>query len=298
MADVSQIKLPNGSVYDLIDEKSGYITAEYIENKTDYSIPVSRVGEIVVGETAIGTNSTNFPTSKAVVDYVDERVVQEMDAIDVGVTGIKADGRSLSVVDGVVNIPVISSNQSIGLMTQDVLDTFANYIQSSIPTSTSQLNNDSGFITSETDPVFSASAAAGITSTDISNWNAKSDTDEKLKTSSMGNNARGNGRGYSDGRYYYPEPYYYGDAYSRGMRDYGNVYPRELRDYREGRSGNSRRMYMESKEMHEGKEKQMMELEKYMKELSGDMIEMINDATPEEKEILSQKLSTLAEKIK
>ena len=121
-------------------------------------------------------------------------------------------------------------------------------------------------------------------------------------TSMSGNNARGNGRGYSDGRYYYPpyehEPYYYGDAYSRGMRDYGNVYPRELRDYREGRSGNSRRMYMDSKEMHEGKEKQMMELEKYMKELSGDVMEMINDATPEEKEILSQKLSTLAEKIK
>jgi hypothetical protein len=82
------------------------------------------------------------------------------------------------------------------------------------------------------------------------------------------------------------------------MRDYNNVYPRELRDYREGRSGNSRRMYMESKEMHEGKEKQMAELEKYMQELSGDIMEMINDATPEEKQILSQKMSTLAEKIK
>ena len=119
---------------------------------------------------------------------------------------------------------------------------------------------------------------------------------------SNGNNTRSNGRGYLDGRYYYPkmdwEPYYYGDAYSRGMRDYGNVYPRELRDYREGRSGNSRRMYMESKEMHEGKEKQMMELEKYMHELSGDVMEMINDATPEEKQTLSQKLMTLAEKVK
>ena len=119
-----------------------------------------------------------------------------------------------------------------------------------------------------------------------------------MSSSSMGNNARGNGRGYSDGRYYYPEPYYYGDAYSRGMHDYNNVYPREIRDYREGRSGNSRRMYMESKEMHEGKEKQMMELEKYMKELTGDVMEMINDASPEEKEILSQKLNTLAEKIR
>lgn len=62
---------------------SGYITSQYIENKTDYSIPVSRVGEIEVGETVIGTDSTNFPTSKAVVDYVDERVVQEIEAIDV-----------------------------------------------------------------------------------------------------------------------------------------------------------------------------------------------------------------------
>jgi len=159
MADVSQIKLPNGSVYDLIDEKSGYITAEYIENKTDYSIPVSRVGEIVVGETAIGTDSTNFPTSKAVVDYVDERVVQEMDAIDVGVTGIKANGTSLSVVDGIVNIPAIGPNQSVGLMTDQWMQLIWNSLDS-IPTSTSQLTNDSGFITSETDPTVPAWAKA------------------------------------------------------------------------------------------------------------------------------------------
>jgi hypothetical protein len=46
-----------------------------------------------------------------------------------------------------------------------------------IPTKTSQLTNDSGFLTSytETDPVYSASPAAGITSTDITNWNNKSD---------------------------------------------------------------------------------------------------------------------------
>ena len=50
--------------------------------------------------------------------------------------------------------------------------------------------------------------------------------------------------------------------------------------------------------MHQDKEKQMMELDKYMKELSGDVMEMISDSTPEEKQILSQKLTTLAEKIK
>lgn len=44
-----------------------------------------------------------------------------------------------------------------------------------IPTKTSQLDNDSGFLTSESDPVFSASAAATITSQDITDWNNKSD---------------------------------------------------------------------------------------------------------------------------
>lgn len=44
-----------------------------------------------------------------------------------------------------------------------------------IPTKTSDLTNDSGFITgyTETDPVFTASAAHGITSSDITNWNGK-----------------------------------------------------------------------------------------------------------------------------
>lgn len=48
---------------------------------------------------------------------------------------------------------------------------------SSVPEKTSDLINDSGFLTSftETDPIFNASVAHGITSTDITNWNNKSD---------------------------------------------------------------------------------------------------------------------------
>ena len=48
-------------------------------------------------------------------------------------------------------------------------------LSSDIPTALSQLDNDTSFIDTETDPVFSASASAGITSTDITNWNNKSD---------------------------------------------------------------------------------------------------------------------------
>lgn len=74
-------------------------------------------------------------------------------------------------------------------------------------------------------------------------------------------------------------------------------YPSEFRDVREGRSPISRKMYMESKEMHKGTPQQMKELEKYIQELSQDIVEMIKDATPEEKVMLQQKLSTLATKI-
>ena len=46
-----------------------------------------------------------------------------------------------------------------------------------------------------------------------------------------------------------------------------------MRDAREGRSGRSRKSYIESKEMHQDKEMQMKELEKYMQELTHDITE-------------------------
>ena len=60
----------------------------------------------------------------------------------------------------------------------------------------------------------------------------------------------------------------------------------------------TRRSYMESKEMHKGKEVEMQELEKYMQELSTDITDMIKEASPEEKQMLQQKLTLLASKVK
>lgn len=98
-------------------------------------------------------------------------------------------------------------------------------------------------------------------------------------STSGGNDARGGGtRGFHDEELY--------------------SYPMEIRDYREGKSPMSRRSYMESKEMHHEKSKQIQELNKYMHELTNDIMEMIQEASPEEKTILSQKLTTLAEKVK
>ena len=70
-----------------------------------------------------------------------------------------------------------------------------------------------------------------------------------------------------------------------------------MHDPREGRSRKSRKMYMESKELHKDSATQMKELEKYMQDLSADIMEMIEKASPEEKEVLHQKISTLASKM-
>lgn len=88
---------------------------------------------------------------------------------------------------------------------------------------------------------------------------------------------------------------------SGGNRYYGGN-ESGSRDIREGRAGQSRRSYMETKEMHKGntpeeKQRKMKELEKYMSELSGDVTEMIEGASQEEKTMLKSKLQTLAQKI-
>ena len=96
------------------------------------------------------------------------------------------------------------------------------------------------------------------------------------------------------GRMYYTET---------GMRENtGNPSRTGMRDGREGRSGMSRRSYMQTKEMHpdnsqESKQAKMKELEKYMSDLGVDMAEMIKDMTPEERTLAKTKLTTLVQKM-
>lgn len=92
-----------------------------------------------------------------------------------------------------------------------------------------------------------------------------------------------------------------GVSSSSGMSS-GSMGSQGARDMREGRSGQSRRGYMESKEMHKGnsaedKQQKMKELEHYMKDLSEDVTEMISEMSPEEKSLMKQKMQVLMQKI-
>lgn len=64
-----------------------------------------------------------------------------------------------------------------------------------------------------------------------------------------------------------------------------------------GHSPIKRKSYIESKERHMDQALQMRELEDYAQELTSDLMEMIQDATPEEKQLLQRKIATLATKI-
>ena len=110
------------------------------------------------------------------------------------------------------------------------------------------------------------------------------------------------------GRMYYPM-YADGSSGSMSSGSSGNgsgrsyysedriPYDMVMRDRREGQSPMSRRRYMEAKEMKHDKNTQLQELERYMKELSDDVVEMIEDASPEEKKYLANRISSLAQKV-
>lgn len=111
---------------------------------------------------------------------------------------------------------------------------------------------------------------------------------------------------------YYTEPTYYRDIDRNDGRMYytpgnmgrsnsGNNNSNQnynmMRDSREGRSPQSRKMYMEGQEMHNDSKKQMLSLETYMHELTDDILEMVKKATPDEKQMLKNKMNILVQQI-
>ena len=99
------------------------------------------------------------------------------------------------------------------------------------------------------------------------------------------------GMGNQGSRYYHEGMVRYPESVDHVYRDGA------MRDPHEGKSGERRKMYMQHKGTND-KSLQMKELEAYMQELSQDITEMIQDASPEEKQMLQGKISMLATKIK
>lgn len=134
----------------------------------------------------------------------------------------------------------------------------------------------------------------------------------RYKSGRFAPKGRGTRRGYEETPYYHMTPDMYREhspEYYRDLdRSEGRLYYTEpitmdkTHDAREGRSGMSRRAYMETKEMHksntpEDKQHKMKSLEAYTKELAEDVTEMITDMSAEERALLKNKMQVLMQKI-
>lgn len=97
------------------------------------------------------------------------------------------------------------------------------------------------------------------------------------------------------------EPYYERDMdRNQGRMYYNGGGSRSEPSYtnqNEGRSGQRRRTYMESKKMNSDKNMHIRELEEYAHELTNDILEMVQDASPEEKQTLKKKILELSNKM-
>ena len=159
---------------------SGFITnsvsnlANYYKKSETYT-----QGEVnsLLSAIVIPTKTSDLTNDSNFVSDTDYATASKGGVIKVG-SGLAITNGVLSTTGGGVADAVEWSNVLNKPSDVSYWNNDAGYITSAaLPTKTSDLTNDSGFLTSytETDPIYSASPAAGITAADISSWNAKSD---------------------------------------------------------------------------------------------------------------------------
>ena len=196
---ISKIQLPNENTYDIVDNTSGYITGmtilsygsstwndfitAYNANKVVYCRASSNSNPASGSQTRLAfmayVNNATTPTEvefqyyRSVSSHSDSQQGDQVYVYKINSAGTW----SVTVRSAFTKINVggdLSKSYSNGTLTLSATIP-------TVPTNVSAFTNDAGYITSytETDPVFSASAAAGITSNDISNWNAKVSDDHK-----------------------------------------------------------------------------------------------------------------------
>lgn len=181
--DASASKITNGPTFD------GSTTTKYLSQKGTWeSLPQ---GTAYSAGTGLSLDSTTFNHSNSVT----AQTTQAVYPIKIDAQGhISAYGTAVTIVNtrgtatsGGTTLSVVNTGDMYTWNNkQDKATTLAGYGITDAKIANGTITLGSNTITpltsfTETDPVYSASAAAGITSSDITNWNNKSGTDEKLQ---------------------------------------------------------------------------------------------------------------------
>lgn len=212
-------KAVNAALVTKVDKVNGkgLSTNDYTDTEKSKLAGIAEGANKTIIDSTLSSTSTNPVQNKIIngalgtkVDKVEGKGLSENDLTDELLTKINNTAskvEEIATVGGEPNvIEVIKRNGTI-------LDINDKAVDITVPTKVSELTNDSkfttltevgtqGYLTEETDPVFAASASAGITTSDINKWNNKSDFSgnysdlQGLPTIPTNNNELTNGAGY------------------------------------------------------------------------------------------------------
>lgn len=178
------------------ESTQGFVRTNKIKAGENVEVVVDANNNVIISATGGGgggdvtksyvdeQDATTLQSSKG---YTDTKISQI--PIPVVPTNISAFNNDVGyITDYTETDPIFSASAAAGITSEDITDwnnksTFSgdyNDLTNKptipvVPTNVSAFTNDAGYLTSESDPYFSASPAAGIQATDITVWNNKSD---------------------------------------------------------------------------------------------------------------------------
>ena len=181
MANISAIKLPDGITYDIADKVSGYITGMTILSygKSTWAdfLEAYNLKKVVYCRASSNSNpGTGSQTRLAFMAYVNnaetptEVEFQYYRSVSSHSDSQQGDQVYVYKLNSSGTWSVITRNSFTKIEVGG--DLTKSYSNGTLTLSVT-LPDTSGFITTETDPIFSASPAAGISSSDITAWNGK-----------------------------------------------------------------------------------------------------------------------------
>ena len=175
------LKIPTAFVITSSNNGTLFVRAEHgIDLHNNHRVEVSNLQEddLLAWNSSLTRweNHTLGDLGVATVAYVDASIPVNVSQLvnDAGYLTAETDSQTLSFSNPNLSI---SNGNTVDLsgLTPDLTGYATEaYVDASIPTLTSELTNDSGFITSytESDPIFSASVAAGITTQNVIDWSS------------------------------------------------------------------------------------------------------------------------------
>ena len=183
---------------------SGYATEQYVDNSVSGKVDNSALTQYYTSEqtdTAI-SNAVSVKVDSSRVDEIEEVTASALVELHSTKQDILVSGTNIKTINnesilGSGNIEIQGgggSDYSAGANI-DITNNVISVTGITVPTSNTAFTNDAGYVNSgevetqieskgyltaytETDPVFQASAASGISAQDITNWNAKLDSSD------------------------------------------------------------------------------------------------------------------------